>query len=356
MSVFKRGGIGNYYIQFVFSGKTYVKSSKTTNKRAAERMEKQWKDQIHARVEMGEKERITIKDALAGYVAQKQNTGSSRYAKQNAGLLNQKFPTGMFVDEIQDWHLTRFKSEREQEGIAAQTIKHNFQVIRGAWQWSKDHGYKVSPLEMPKVKIDNKRLRYLTLEEEKRLLDALNPMADINCRPTYEDRPYEENRKRHDNYELVVMLLDTGARYGEIANITWDRIDMGNRVINLWRPKVKNESVIYMTTRVYQILKRRLVEKRSEYLFTNNKGGPRGHTSKGIKNALVKAGLNDVTIHDLRHTCASRLIQNGMSLYEVSNILGHVDVQTTQRYAHLENVDVGRKARDIMEQMQPSEI
>jgi site-specific recombinase XerD len=39
-----------------------------------------------------------------------------------------------------------------------------------------------------------------------------------------------------------------------------------------------------------------------------------------------------------------------MSLYEVSNILGHVDVQTTQRYAHLENVDVGRKARDIMEQ------
>jgi site-specific recombinase XerD len=45
--------------------------------------------------------------------------------------------------------------------------------------------------------------------------------------------------------------------------------------------------------------------------------------------------------HDLHHTCASRLIRNGMSLYEVSNILGHVDVQTTQRYAHLENVDVG---------------
>ena len=56
--------------------------------------------------------------------------------------------------------------------------------------------------------------------------------------------------------------------------------------------------------------------------------------------------------HDLHNTCASRLIQNRMSLYEVSNILGHVDVQTTQRYAHLENVDVGRKARDIMETMQ----
>ena len=54
-------------------------------------------------------------------------------------------------------------------------------------------------------------------------------------------------------------------------------------------------------------------------------------------------------IHDFRHTCASRLIQNGMSLYEVANILGHTDVQTTQRYAHLECKKVGQRARDIME-------
>ena len=119
-------------------------------------------------------------------------------------------------------------------------------------------------------------MRYLTLDEEKRLLDALNPMADIPFRPKYGVRPYGENRKRHDNYDLVVMLLDTGARYSEIANITWDRIDMDNRAINLWRPKVKNESVIYMTNRVYQIFERRLPEKRSEYLFTNSKGGRGG--------------------------------------------------------------------------------
>jgi site-specific recombinase XerD len=49
--------------------------------------------------------------------------------------------------------------------------------------------------------------------------------------------------------------------------------------------------------------------------------------------------------------CASQLIQSGMSSFDVSNILGHVDVQTTQRYAHLEKLDVGRKARDIMGQM-----
>jgi site-specific recombinase XerD len=64
---------------------------------------------------------------------------------------------------------------------------------------------------------------------------------------------------------------------------------------------------------------------------------------------LERANIKDCTIHDIRHTCASRLIQNGLSLYEVASILGHRDVQTTQRYAHLESRDVSQRARDIME-------
>ena len=64
---------------------------------------------------------------------------------------------------------------------------------------------------------------------------------------------------------------------------------------------------------------------------------------------MKRAGIKEFTIHDFRHTCASRLIQNGLSLYEVASILGHTDVQTTQRYAHLECRDVSQRARDIME-------
>jgi integrase len=82
---------------------------------------------------------------------------------------------------------------------------------------------------------------------------------------------------------------------------------------------------------------------------TNLKGGPRGYSAHAISKAFKRAGLKNFRIHDLRHTCASRLIQNGMSLYEVANILGHVDVQTTQRYAHLDRTNISQKARDIME-------
>ena len=351
MSIFKRGGEGNFYIQFNYNGKTYIKSSKTSNRKVAEKMERDWKAEIHAQHELGERQRITLKDALAAYVDKNKNTGSHSYANCNASILNQKFPTDLYIDEVRDWHLTRFKSQREQDGIGAQTIKHNFQAIRGAWTWAKDNGYLVKPLEYPKLKLPKHRLRYLSLEEEKRLLAALDPTVDFKYRPKYEDRPDEENRRRQDNYDIVVLLLDTGARYGEIASITWDRIDLEQKTINLWRSKVRNESIIYMTGRVYEILRRRQDHKSSDFVFTNGKGKARGYAPKGIFRAFERAGLTDFRIHDLRHTCASRLVQNGLSLYEVAQMLGHVDVQTTQRYAHLEASGIGQRARDIMERL-----
>ena len=355
MSVFKRGGAGNYYIQFNYRGKTYVKSSRTTNKRTAERMEREWRDQIHAMLEMGERQRITLKEALEGYATARADTPSARYSASNVVLLNEKFPTHLYIDEIQPWLLSQFKSLREQEGCAAQTIKHNFQAIRSTVQWAKENGYLVKELEYPKLKIDNKRLRFLSLEEEKRLLKQLDPKLEMKYRPAYEFRSEKENRMRQDNYDLTILLLDTGGRYGEIAGLTWDRVNLDERTINLWRPKVKNESIIYMTSRVYSVMKSRFEGSSTEYVFTNDKGdGPRNHATDGIKKAMKRAGIEGVKIHDFRHTCASRLIQNGMSLYEVANILGHTDVQTTQRYAHLESKDVSQRARDIMEGLSAS--
>jgi len=349
MSVFKRNGEGNFYIQFNFNGKTYIKSSKTTNKRVAERMERDWKEALHRVEEVGEKPRIRLADALKGYIEERKNTGSQKYSKNNAGQVFNNFDTHMYVDELQDWHLAKFKTKREQQGISSATIKHNFQAIKSAIGWAKSQGFMTKALEYPKLKSPKHRLRYLTAEEEKRLLIELNPKRDIPYRPQYALRSDEENQKRHDMYDLVVMLLDTGARHGEITNLPWARIDLENRAINLWRPKVSNESVIYMTSRVYEILKRRYEARAGEYVFCDSNGGPRQHATKGIRQAIERARLADFTVHDLRHTCASRLVQNGLSLYETAQILGHTQISTTQRYAHLSHTDISRKARDIME-------
>lgn len=357
MSVFKRNDVGNYYIQFNHNGKTYCRSSKTTNRRVAERMERDWKSEIHRIDELGERPRIKLAEALKGYVDQKKHTGSSVYAATNAKTITERMNTDLYIDEIRDWHLTKLKSLREKEGAAPQTIKHNFQAVRSAVGWAKDHGYLVRDIEYPKVKLPKHRLRYLSDDEEQKLLAELNPKRDRAHRPSYLYRPAEENRKYHDNYDLVVMLLDTGARYGEVANIKWQAIDMENGTINLWRPKVRNESIVYMTTRLKSILIRRWESRSSdEFVFTNQKGQVRGYQAKGIRSAIKRAGIENFRIHDLRHTCASRLVQAGLSLYEVANVLGHTDISTTQIYAHLERKDVSAKARDVLESLQTRRV
>ena len=357
MSVFKRDGVGNYYIQFNYNGKTYCRSSKTTNKRTAERIERVWKDEIHLTEELGERPRIKLRDALSEHLDQKLGTKGYAYAKTNINTVTERLDVNMYVDELRDWHLSKFKSGREKEGVAAQTIKHNFQTIRSAVAWAKDHGYLTKELTFPKLKLPKHRLRYLSDEEETRLLAELEPTHHRPYRPAYEDRPAEENRKYQDNYDLVVMLLDTGGRYSEVANLKWSAINLDDGIINLWRPKVSNESIVYMTSRVKAILARRYESRLSdEHLFTNNEGEPRGYSSKGIMASFKRAGIENFRIHDLRHTCASRLVQAGLSLYEVANVLGHTDISTTQIYAHLECKDVSVKARDVLEHLQQAQI
>ena len=149
----------------------------------------------------------------------------------------------------------------------------------------------------------------------------------------------------------MILLLDTGARYSEIANIEWSRIDLASRTVHLWRQKVQNETVLFMTDRVFEVLSRRDANKASRYVFCNRNGDARGYSAMSIRKAIQRAGLCDCRIHTLRHTHASRLVQNGMSVYEVKEILGHTDIKTTLRYAHLEQRQVTSKARDVINRL-----
>jgi len=194
-------------------------------------------------------------------------------------------------------------------------------------------------------------LRYLSPEEERRLLTELDPDRECSGLASRDNRTPERQRWIQDNYDLIVMLLDTGARYGEIANMHWRQVDLVNRSINLWRQKVGNESVLFMTDRVVTILARRASVRDGDFVFPNRKGGARGYSSVAIRKAFRRAGLHDCTIHTLRHTHATRLIQNGLSVYEVREVLGHADIKTTMRYAHLEKAAVLKKARDVIQQL-----
>jgi integrase len=350
MSVVKRGNSQYWYIQFQLNGKTYIRSSRTINKKVAEQMEVEWKSKVHAQRFLGTREQISLGEAIELFMSTKEGTPnhSNLYAQQQAiaRLINTKRP----LDEFGLQELERFKRDREAEGIGAQTLKHSFNLVRGAWKHARKLGYATAHLDFPQVKLPKYRLRFLSDEEERRLLRELDPQRDVKGLKPYSLRDPELQRTMQDAYDLVILLLDTGARYSEVANIKWSQIFLEQREIHLWRPKVQNETILYMTDRVYDVLNRRARDRRSVvYVFSNKKGGPRGYAGRSVAKALRRSGLSDCTIHTLRHTLASRLVQNGMSIYEVREILGHTDIKTTMRYAHLEQRHVSAKARDIIE-------
>ena len=354
MSVMKRGNSRYWYIQFQMNGKTYIRSSRTVNKKIAEQMETDWKSKLHAQQFLGQKDRITVRVAIEKFCDSKKGTPAYMGLLSTAKVVGRLLPTHKDLDELNTHDLERFKRDRMDAGVSPQTIKHDFNLIRGAWKYARKLGYQVNDLEFPQVKIPKTPLRYLSDQEEVRLLSCLDPMREGSGLRPFHLRDDEMKRTLQDAYDLVILLLDTGARYSEIANIEWSRISLADRTIRLWRPKVQNEGILFMTDRVHDVLARRAAVKTSPYVFQNRRGGPRGYVSQSIRKAMRKAGLNDCHIHTLRHTHASRLIQNGMSVYEVREVLGHTDIKTTMRYAHLETRQVTSKARDVINRLNQS--
>jgi len=348
MSVLKRGNSKFWYIQFQFNGKTYIRSTKSTDKKVADRMEIEWRAKLHAQKYLGEKETIIFSDLMDRYIKTKMESASFKSVLVHFRILNRLFPISRNLDEVTNQDVEKFMRTRIEEGVSNSTIRHSFNLIRGTIKYGRKLGYQVPDIEFPSLKVVKHRLRYLSLIEEENLLKELSPMREIKYAPAYGERSGSVKSHMQDVYDLVVLLLDTGGRYSEITHLEWGNVNLQERSIRLWRSKVGNESVLYMTDRVFGILKRRFTSRKTQFIFTNKKGGPRNHTTQPIRKAFKRCGFTDVTVHTFRHTFATRLIQNGLSVYEVKEMLGHTDIKTTMRYAHLEQRDISSKARDVI--------
>lgn len=135
---------------------------------------------------------------------------------------------------------------------------------------------------------------------------------------------------------IIPMLLLTGARKREVLDARWEDLDLGRRLWRIPLPKAGKARHIPLSSGALQLLAQvpRLPDCPS--VFPNPATGrPFVSIFYAWDRARRRAGLAEVRIHDLRHSFASFLINNGRSLYEVQRILGHTQIRTTQRYSHL---------------------
>lgn len=174
--------------------------------------------------------------------------------------------------------------------------------------------------DVSKLEENNIVERYLSTRETESLLKALRA-----CKHTTVP-------------DLIEFLIVTGARKGEATQAKWGYMDFEKGLWVVPLSKSGKSRQIVLSEAAMEILERRRgLVKDSEYVFADLKTGEPLNNFYWVWDRIRKAaGIPDVRIHDLRHNFASVLVNGGRSLYEVQKLLGHADMKTTQRYAHLE--------------------
>ena len=255
---------------------------------------------------------------------------------------------------------------RNKEFPAVSTINDKLGVLRRILNIAVQKDWlDVSPFKRGKSLIDRagekKRTRMLTIEEEKRLLDACRiekkivPYVRV-CRR--DGREIEEkvtqivpvDRKRL--IPLIVCALDTAMRRGEIFNLEWRQIDLENRIIYLTEEsatetKTGTEGVLPMTTRLFEILSEMKSRAKGRKVFT-----PYNYR-KAFTGACRDAGIEDFQFRDLRSTGATRMVLAGNPESQVMKVTRHRQLKIFLE--HYTNVDVknaqriGAKLDDFLE-------
>lgn len=140
-------------------------------------------------------------------------------------------------------------------------------------------------------------------------------------------------------YGLVLLALTTGARRGELERLRWADVDFDRAVAHV--PQTKNGSprvlpLVPAVVAELQRLRGGLREHSTRLVFASERRPDQAYTfDSAWQTALRAADVKHFRFHDLRHTCASYLAQEGASLLEIGEVLGHRQVSVTKRYSHL---------------------
>ncbi len=151
--------------------------------------------------------------------------------------------------------------------------------------------------------------------------------------------------------DIITIAFYTGLRLGELVNMRWNWIDFLQNQITVkcsddFQTKSKKERIVPMSDKVRSILFRRFnscLHNLNEVVFYRIKGKLlyQEVISKQFKKIVRKTNLSDkIHFHTLRHSFASALVQKGVSLYVVKELLGHEDLATTQIYSHLQKANL----------------
>jgi len=215
---------------------------------------------------------------------------------------------------------------RRIEGKSNSTINRELSVLSASINYAiRRWGWNIAnPASGLYLKIPEGRLRWLTPDEARQLLQAARA-----------------SRAPH-LHDFILLAINTGMRRNEILRLQVRKIDLTTKKIHLEGEETKSgrRRVIPLNDTAISAIRSRMAWNHSNgiaspRLFVQGNGRPVEQINTAFTNAVNLAGIEDFRIHDLRHTFASWLVQAGVPLPEVRDLLGHSSIKQTERYAHL---------------------
>ena len=232
------------------------------------------------------------------------------------------FTSNLKLHELSQRNISEYIQHKAK--VSPYTAQQHLAYLSSAFNKAINQGYlRENPCNgIRRFKLPEKLPVYFTKDEFQKLLDTTTD---------------------NDLRNLFIFAVNTGLRQMELLRLEWNQIDMEGCLLYLDNrnhlTKSKRIRTLPLNNSAVEVLRRRINNNnRSLVIFTyQGREISQDFISHKIKKIIKKAGVNpQLNFHSLRHTFASWLVQAGVSIYEVSKLLGHSDIKTTEIYAHLE--------------------
>ena len=303
----------------------------------------------------GERDRF---NTLGGFIEHKYSPWVQQHLKGSQKTLDRiklhfDFLYGRSLSDVNAWVIEKWRSQRLKQGVSKVTVNRDISDLKAAlskavdWKVIDTHPLiDVKPLKVDKIG----KVRFLSDTEEKRLRKTL----DLRDRKIKKDRASANKWRRERGYDelsdlrdstygdhltpIVLLSLNTGLRRGELFNLKWEDINLRSKVLSVLGEGAKSGMTRHLPLNqesLNVIKKWKDQRASSDLVFPGRAGKQLTEIKTAWRPLILNAKIKDFRFHDLRHSFASKLVMKGAPLNTVRELLGHGDLKTTLRYAHL---------------------
>ncbi len=303
------------------------RSTRTKDRQAAEALEGKWRAQLYRQAYWDEEPVRTFAEVVAEYLLASQGRRSLSDIRARAGRLYDYYGADQAMDQLSGQDVRGYIAHRQEEGVGPATINRELAILAAMithavthLEWRLPNPVKGRMLREPPGIV-----RWITKAEADNLVRAAGAA--------------KEGDRLAD---FITLALHTGGRKNELLKLDWRRVNWQHALITLEPDdnKVGRRRTIPLNEAAVAALKRRAAWAATHcpdtpWVFAKRDGSRYVNPNPLFARVCKAAGIKDLRIHDLRHTCASWMVSEGVPLADVKEVLGHSTITMTEKYAHL---------------------